>query len=208
MVLGFEIEHITVLYSIIFSAALLPQIIMNYLNKSAKGVSRSMVFLAVASNNLYMIYAFFMGLPLLDKVSLPFRLLMLMIVMLQGFYSETDTDVRNQIMTSYVLWFVFVFSLFGLGHFYPYRVGNFAGWFCMGIRFVYQIPQVMKNYQRKSVAGLSFAYLSLNGLGSSLELVAAMLLGMPTQSWLGAIRGLVMYGIFCGQFVLYKGWKS
>ncbi len=171
-------------------------------------MSQSMVFMAVASNNLYMMYAFFMCLPLLDKISLPFRLLMLMILMLQGFYSEKDTNTRNQITTSYVLWFVFVISLFGLGYYYPYRVGNFAGWFSFGIRLVYQIPQVVKNYKRKSVKGLSFAYLSLNGLGAFLELMAAIIVGMPVQSWLGAVRGLVMYGVFCMQFVIYRGWKQ
>jgi len=87
---------------------------------------------------------------------------------------------------------------------HPWLVGNIAGWVGISIWAIYQIPQVIKIYSQRSVFGFSFLLASMVGFGDSLELLVSLFLGLPFQSVLNNIRGILIYLIFCVQFWLYK----
>ncbi len=87
---------------------------------------------------------------------------------------------------------------------HPWFVGNLAG--CVGIMIwaIYQIPQVFKIHLNKSVVGFSFLLVSMVGFGDTLELLVAISLGMPWQTIINDMRGILIYSIFCVQFWLYR----
>ena len=94
-----------------------------------------------------------------------------------------------------------------LAHGNPETVGIYAGWVAMFVWTVYMLPQGLKMYAGKSVAGFSFAYATLMTAGSLLESVSAWLLSNGDASYwpliYNGIRGTTGYLIFCVQFLLY-----
>ena len=68
----------------------------------------------------------------------------------------------------------------------------------------YQIPQVVKVFLEKSVHGFSFSLVSLVAFGDAIELIVALLLGLPAPTLFNDFRGILIYVIFSLQFWYYK----
>jgi hypothetical protein len=85
-----------------------------------------------------------------------------------------------------------------------FLVGHIAGWAMAILWAVYQLPQIIKNYKRQSVRGLSFAWLSILGIGDFTEFMVALYLGLPPQTYINNFRGILVYLIFCYQFFKFN----
>jgi hypothetical protein len=83
-------------------------------------------------------------------------------------------------------------------------VGNITGWAQVFIWTIYQLPQVFKIQIDKSVFGFSFAMITLFFLGELAELIIAIKLNFPVQTFANSFRGIATYAIFCTQFFLYS----
>jgi hypothetical protein len=69
---------------------------------------------------------------------------------------------------------------------------------------IYQIPQIFKNYQNRSVSGLSFWLVSIIGFGNFTEFAVALFLGLPPQTYLNNLNGILIYLSFLYQFLKFR----
>jgi len=179
------------------------QIFKNWQNHSARAVSYHMVFLSMTGNFSKMLYNYFLDLPLAYRLMRPLILVVVAVLMVQGYVYAENKSIKRNMLVRYGVLFSFCWLFMGLGYYYPIGIGNLSGWISIIALSVYQIPQVVKNYRRQSVRGLSFVYLSMLCVGAVLEFSVGFLLVLPVQSILNGLRGVSYYLVFCYQFWLY-----
>lgn len=188
----------------IYYVAGMPQILTNYRNKSASGLSLRMVFFDYTGALSTTVYTFLLGLPLACRVMEPFCAFNIGILALQGFiYSRSKKEKRNIILV-YSLLHAFCISMWVAGMWYANTIGNIMGWISIVVQCFTQLPQVLKNRRRKSVQGLSFLYMTLLGVAAMFEMIVAYVLGLPKQSFLNGLRGVAYYLVMCTQFYRYR----
>ncbi|MFH1461824.1 MAG: PQ-loop repeat-containing protein [bacterium] len=187
---------------IIFFSSILPQIRLNFKLKSTKGVSDFLILGYFYAYTLYIFYAYCLNLPLAHKVMVPLSLVLVFIMIFQRFYFSDKKDYALKL--SFLLSIVFFLSLIPVALKNSYIVGHISGWIMISIWATYQIPQVFKNYSRRSVHGLSFSLLSITAFGDFTEFLVALYLGLPPQTYLSNFRGLCVYLIFVFQFLKFR----
>lgn len=188
----------------IYYVAGVPQILTNYKNRSADGLSFRMVFFDYTGAFSTTIYTFLLGLPFACRVMEPLCALNIGILALQGYVYARKKEVRQNIIVSYLLLHAFCVSMWTFGIWRPFLVGNIMGWISIVVQCFTQLPQVIKNHRRRSVQGLSFLYMTLLGIAGCLEMIVAYLLKMPMQSFLNGMRGVLYYMVLGTQFYRYR----
>ena len=190
--------------ALVYFSAPWMQVIKNFFRGTARAVSHRMLFVAAIGSVSKLLYNYFLWLPFAYRFMRPFTLLALGVLVWQSYrYTESAVTQRRTVL-AYMSLALFVASLILCGIWMPSFIGHGAGWISFIALSVYQAPQVWKNYTRKSVEGLSFAYLTLLCVGAILEIVVAVIMGLPVQSVLNGLRGILYYSIFCYQFVHYS----
>lgn len=189
--------------NISFIVAVLPQIYLNYKEKTTQGLSD---FYLVGYFNGYAInflYVFALNFHLAYKVRAILAVFAIGIMLWQRF--TYDSDFLNfKIKSLYFGDFLLLTIASLLIFLYPTTGGNIAGWALVGIWTFYQLPQIFKVYKDKSVVGFSFILVSFIGIGNIIELIVAYFMKFPMQTQLIAIRGIIIYAIFLMQFWNYK----
>jgi len=188
----------------LYYIATLPQILTNYRNQSTAGLSYRMVFFDYTGAISTTIYTFLLCLPLACRVMEPLCVINIGFLVAQGFYYAKDRGIRRNILLSYIALHIFCLGALLVGKWHAAAVGNMMGWLSCVVQFFTQLPQILKNHQRKSVQGLSFLYFSLLGIAGFFEMFIAYLLGLPKQSFFNGLRGLGYYLILCYQFYSYR----
>ncbi|KKP24525.1 MAG: hypothetical protein SZ59_C0002G0371 [candidate division TM6 bacterium GW2011_GWF2_28_16] len=194
---------ITWVVNIFFSIAVVPQVYLNYKNKSVRGLSDLYIvgyFNGYAFNVLY-IYA--LGFPVAYKIRAIIAFFVISILIYQRFLYNNSV-LNNKTKKLYLGNFCFLLFIAFLIYLNPIKFGNFAGWALVIIWSIYQLPQLLKVYKSKSVEGFSFFLISFVGIGNLIEFWAAYLLNLPLQTSVTALRGVFVYLIFVSQFWAYK----
>ncbi len=188
---------------IIYFSALLPQIFLNFKLKSTNSLSNSMIMLYSTGYLVEIYYAFLLDLPLPYKIFISLGFVATIVLSLQRLYYHME---ESKVSVTRFFLFLFVSSIFFsmFAYFYSKPFGYVMGWTGAFIWIIYQIPQLLMGFQRKSVEGLSFAFISIVGLGAFFEVFASMVLGLPMPTKVNAFKGVCFYIIFCLQFKLYK----
>jgi len=191
---------------IVSVVGLLPQIFFNYKVKSTKGLSNAYILIYLYGCIVNLFYVFCLNLPLAYKVIAPLPPLLVLVLAFQCvFYNKRK--VKSRSIKLYCVNFFIIFLLFSsisLAVDFPYKIGHLAGWASVAIWTIYQLPQVFKIHSKKSAKGFSFALVSITGFQNLLELMAALALGVPLQTVFIALRGIVLFAIFCFQFWIYR----
>ena len=191
--------------ALVYFAAPWMQIVKNYRSHTATyAVSHRMLFIAVAGTTAKAFYDYFLIHPLAYRVMRPLTVLALLVLVGQAYWYTDDALIRQRTIITYTLFAVISAAFAVLGFAFPEVVGSVAGWVGMLALAFYQAPQVIKDYARRSVDGLSFSYLSLLCGGAVLEVMMTLILRLPIQSMLDGLRGMAYYGVFCYQFVTYE----
>ena len=188
---------------IISVAGILPQIFLNYKVKSTTGLSNTYITLYLSGYFIHLLYVFCLDLPIAYKIMAPLSSFLVAIIVFQCFLYKKHKTVRRPIRLYCVIFFI-IFLLIALAIFFPNKIGHLAGWISIVIWTIYQLPQVFKIYSKKSIAGFSFAAVSMTGFQNLLALMATLFLGVPLQSVFSALRGLIFFSIFCFQFWIYR----
>lgn len=188
----------------IYYIAGIPQIITNYRSESTAGLSYRMVFFDYTGNLTTTIYTYLLGLPLACKVMEPLCVLNIGILVYQGYLYTRDGSIKRNILLAYTALHAFCVVMIVVGYWYHHEIGNLMGWLSLLVQTFTQLPQVLKNRRRRSVQGLSFAYVNLFGLACTLEMLIAWMMGLPMQSFLNGLRGVCYYTVFCCQFYRYR----
>jgi len=184
----------------IFWVGLVPQVIKNFNQKSVNGLSSLMLFGYFNGYLATTYYSYCLDLPLAYKVITPLSLATVSIMLGQHFFY----DGKFNSMIYYLISILIAISFIPIAIKHTNFVGNLFGWTSMTIWMTYQIPQVAKIYSTRSVVGFSFFLILVNGLGNLSEVVLSSLLGLPIQSVLSGIRGMMISSIFMMQFFLYS----
>jgi uncharacterized protein with PQ loop repeat len=189
---------------ILFFFAPLVQAIKNWRNKSAKGISQATIILCLTGLMCSVIYDVLMALPFAYQVMHPLILAGWSILAFQEYWYSGRAYVRRSLVALYVGIASMGIGLYFWGQYYPLQVGAVTGWMFTIFYSTFQIPQIYKNYQERSVAGLSFWYLTLMAMASCMDLGLTFHRLLPVQSLANAIRGITVYFIFVYQFSLYR----
>jgi len=182
----------------------MPQILLNYRNKSTVGLSYRMIFFDYTGNFSTTIYTFLLVLPIACRIMEPLCLFNVSILVMQCFYYCKDSQARRFLTASYLLLHAVAAVFVCLAWWYPTAVGMAMGWVSVIVQLFTQLPQVLKNRQRRSVKGLSFWYISLLGFAGLMEMVIAYMLSLPVQNFLNGLRAVGYYTVLCLQFYWYR----
>jgi hypothetical protein len=185
--------------NIAYCVSLLPQVFLNHKIKTTGGLSDLYLLGYFSGYFLNMFYVYILNFNFAYKAIAPFSFFIVTFMIFQRFFYKDSFNIKFYIMNLLLLAaYVGVFFL------NPFKAGHLAGWLLVGIWSLYQIPQVITIFSRKSVEGFSLILVTLLGIGNIIELVMGVLLQFPMQSILIAFRGLVFFLIFGFQFWLYK----
>jgi len=180
------------------------QIILNYRVKSTRGLSPNMVFLFFSTIVFFIVYTYTYNLPIAYKVlSIP-HLLSVGVLAFQGYYYSDNKKTRRDMLRTYTGLLVFFIGYAITGFFFPLTVGKFSGWASALLPLLTQIPQMLRNARRKSVEGFSFWFVFFATIAVLIELTVVIVLHLPLPSFFSALRGLIYYIIYFGQFILYS----
>ncbi len=201
------IAYVTIwVIQIISIVSLAPQIFLNYKAKSTNGLSDFYLLSYLSAYTAHLYYVYCLDFPIVYKITVPILFFLVLILVFQRFFCFQHKGVHYSTQL-YCINFFIIFLLVVLAIRSPYKIGHLAGWISVVIWTVYQLPQVYSIYSKKSVEGFSLSFVSLSSFANLLELIAIPYLGLPVQSVLVALRGLLFYVIFCFQFWMY-GKKS
>lgn len=184
--------------NIAYCLSILPQIVLNYRLKTTKGLSDLYVLGYFCGYFLNVFYVYLLLFPLPYRVVSPITFVIVSFMLFQRFLYK-DAYNKNYYVGAFLLLIFYVCVVF----INPLIAGHIAGWVLVLIWSLYQLPQAIAIYSKKSVVGFSFLLVSLIGIGSIIELILSIVLNFPIQQLLIALRGIIFYAIFCYQFWLY-----
>ncbi len=188
--------------TLLYTTGMIPQVVLNYRLKSVSGLSDFLLWCYVNGYVAFLFYAFCLQLPLAYRVIVPCGFCVAMTLLFQRFYYANPFPAKLlalfSVNTLAVLW-VCIYA-----RQQPQLVGEVAGWVNVVAWSIYQLPQAVKVWSRRSVRGFSFLYLSMVALGNVLELSIAVMLGLPRQTVLTDLRSIFFYAVFCCQFWVYR----
>ena len=187
----------------IYTLAALPQFITSLRTRSAAGVSQGMIYIRLTAVSFYLIYAFSCGLPLAYRVMMPIYWIMLGSLGLQGYLYDSDHTHQRIMRLGYGFSALCIIVMALIAQFDPYDAGMVSGWIALSGYAVCEIPQVYKNYRRKTLKGFNFFFPSFLALGAGIELVSGIMLGLPKPTLASSIRIITFYLIYCFQRVRY-----
>jgi len=197
-------EYVAWLPMILFCAAPLAQMYVNWRRHATKHLSHWTVLLGITGLVCSLLYDHFFCLPFAYRLLHPLILLAWVTLALQEFWYDQGHRSSKGLLASYGLVLLFTIAALFWGQYYPLEVGRMAGWLFTLLYAVFQVPQILKNQKARSVAGLSFWYVSLLGIASCIELGIAYWRLLPLQSILNALRGILVYVLFIYQFLVFS----
>ncbi len=198
------LTHILMWVSLTFYlVCFFPQIMTNYRQKSGKGISELMLLGYLNAYLFILYYIFFMEMPLAYRIMVPTHAFATCVLVLQRLYYDKTAEVRKYWLLYSANVGLFVLLLpFAFKH--QLIVGAAFGWCNFLLSVVNQLPQVIKIYRDKSVAGFNYLFVLFTGLAALVETIVAFSVGLPLQTCFNAVRGVVLALIFTGQFLIYK----
>ena len=185
-----------------YFVCLVPQIMTNFKFKSGTAISEFMLLGYLNAYLFLMFYIFGVKLPLAYRIMVPAALIATIILIVQRLYYDSTASRRLYVLYLGNILFFIICIPYALKN--PVGVGFLFGWFNLGFSIINQVPQIVKIYCTKSVMGFSFMFVVLNGVAAMCETIAAFAVPLPLPTCVSAVRALVIVGIFCWQFHLYR----
>jgi uncharacterized protein with PQ loop repeat len=178
-----------------------PQILLNYRNKSSSGLSDWMLIGLAVGYPVELFYIYNQGLPAGYKFFVPLGFVAVLVMVVQRFYySSSSTKMLVTRWGSAFIAFIMIFLFVSRS---ISSFGYIAGWIATGIWTLYQVPQVFKLYFAKSTRGFSLSFISIMALGVTLECFAVLILQLPAPSWFSVSREVIVYSTFFVEFFVY-----
>jgi len=178
---------------------------MNYRLRSTAGVSTLMLFLRYITAEAQIQYLYLLSLPLAWRVLiLPQYVALIVLITQEAWYSHR-TIIRQLIITALIIITAVWGSLFWHGwHHNSFIAGHYAGWVMFVLSFVNALPQIFKNWHRKSVQGYSIWFVLFGLIAVTFDYSLATIISVPLQTHLNYIRAILYSFIELFQFYLYS----
>lgn len=200
---GLLADYMIWLVLILYAGCFVPQIYTNYKMKSAEGFSSGALLSFFVAYVLLLFYTFLMDLYFPYKVIAPIQFTGAVLLVAQRFHYHGVWDSKPFLYTVFGT-IALAFAVLPLTFFYPLLIGKVAGWLAVVCFSIRPIPQVIKVYKEKSVEGFSLGFVTILGFAAVCEAVVALLKGLPAQTFLMALKCVIIYLITCFQFFLYN----
>lgn len=204
LLFGIAAHHFTWVPLCLYVIAIIPQVLLSYRSGSAKGISQSMVFLRFAAMSIYTVYLQLCHLTLAHRVMMPIYMCMIGFLVYQGYHYEKNERKIHWMRVSYAALILFLLVNSILAYWYPWTIGFFLGTVGMSLAWLTDLPQVYKNWKRKSTKGFSFFFPSIIGMGATIEFMLALYLQLPLPTILNTFRAITFYLVYSVQFGLYR----
>jgi len=180
-----------------------PQILTNYRAKMGAGISEFMLLGYLNSYLFLLFYIFCLPLPFAYRLMVPLHALATVIIIGQRLYYDSS-PVSVRLRWVYFLNILIFLLIIPVARKHPLLIGATFGWCNFILSALNQLPQIVKIHRSKSVVGFSFLFVLFTGLAAALETIVAMVVGLPAQTMVNAVRGVILFLIFCVQFWFYR----
>lgn len=194
--------YFLILSQLLYMVCLLPQVVTNYTVKSGTGLSDLFAIGYLNGHFAQLFYVFCLDLPMGYKIFVPVQFSIVLILIFQRLYY--DRFVNQTLTIFYAVNIACALALIPVACKIPLICGVAHGWLALIIFSLSQIPQIYKLYSTRSVEGFSFMFVVVMGVGSVLELLGSLFLGLPTQTIFNAIRNTSFVVACLGAFFLYS----
>lgn len=172
---------------------LLPQIWLNYKIQSGTGISDGMLLGNLNMAFMGLIFVYTADMPIIYRVMSPIALCAVLILIAQRVYYN---DHVRKFLSLLIPNLLILLALIPVAAARPDEMAFVTGWASFAFQIIYQLPQIIKILRTHSTHGFSFSSLSLQTIGYTCELAAALLLGLPWAVIANDIRAIIMYFIF------------
>ena len=192
---------------LLFSYSLLSQIFLNLKRKKLSGMDSNFLLLTFVLQIILCLYSYLQDLPLVYKVMNPIYLFLILILFGQRFYFLKSKKNRRKFLhdISRNLFFMGLVLIFF--SFSPFKK-DMIGWLFVGINALKNSLQAFKIYSRKSVRGLSFSFLMMTTFSYFIEMILALLMGLPIQIIFNDFKSIFIYCIMLCMYNVYKNKKN
>ncbi|MFA6535367.1 MAG: PQ-loop domain-containing transporter [Candidatus Babeliales bacterium] len=187
----------------LYTLSFLPQIIENYRLKSGTGLSDYFLLAYLNTYITLIYYIFCLNLPIAYKIACPAQGIATLILIWQRLYYNHSSDSKFY-GTIYITNFLISLIFIPLAIMSPTHIGHIFGWISFILILLNQMPQVLRVISTKSVAGFSYMFILIMAFAAAIETYTALALGLPMQTILSAVRGLIYFAIFSVLFLMYK----
>jgi uncharacterized protein with PQ loop repeat len=187
---------------IFYFVCFVPQLFTNFKLKSGSGISELFLVFYLNTYIFLVFYIFALGLPLAYKIMVPIQGFATLILIFQRLYYDQNNPIK--------LWVFYIFNFFSFLTIIPYAIKNpisigaLFGWVAFLFVLLNQLPQVFKIYREKSVQGFNYMFVFFTGLAALIETITVFVVGLPIQTKVMALRGVILFLIFSWQFKIYR----
>ncbi len=201
MVLSFSMILIWVSL-LLYSGSFIPQIVVNYQIKSARGISDMFIWCYCNGYWLMLLYVFLQPFAYPYRIMVPIETGFMMVLLGQRLYYDglkKSPGFNLAIIASFV-------AIFGMLYFVPVHqqlVANITGWISFVAFAINPVPQLIKIFRTKTTFGFSFWFASLTAAAQVFELVGGVIECVPIPTLAMAVRGLIVYVFYWIFFAKY-----
>ncbi len=188
----------------LYAIAPWPQVRTNYRRGDAVGLSHWMLFLRIFAVSSYTVYVYLLDLPLAHKLLYPICLSGLITLAIQGYYYDHHRSAQRWLRFAYFKQITVLAALVVMGFWYPIQAGMLAGWCAVVTGVMSDMPQIYRNWWRKSTVGFNILFSSAIGFGGICDLILSFVYGLPLPTILATARVTICYFIYLTQFFVYR----
>ncbi len=186
-----------------YTLCFLPQIATNYRAKSGSGMSDLFLVGYFNLHAVTLFYAFLLNLPMAYKMCVPLQVTFILVLVVQRVWYD-KAPFAKQLEIFYLMNIAVLLASVPYALANPIMVGHIAGWGNVTLGLVSQVPQAFKVWREQSVVGFdrSFVYVLL--FAGSIELLGAVVGGLPMQTQFSSFRVVAFSLLFLWQFKQYS----
>lgn len=201
-----------VIFSAIFySIVTFPQLFLNCRNKTTKGIDTIFILTWIFADYFTLISVIRKNLPITTISMCIFHILCTILLIIQKvYYSKSLSFNRKTGMISTLIFIVTCILTFLVFSYNTILFADITGWLSCLLYIFSPIPQLIYNYRRKSVDGLSSLLFIFLIIGNSLFIASILVIstefGYIYQSLQIIVTDTicnVLYIIICIQFIMY-----
>ncbi|MDQ5890900.1 MAG: hypothetical protein QG604_774 [Candidatus Dependentiae bacterium] len=192
----------------LYTVASWPQILTNYRRGDAVGLSAWMLFLRIFAVSTYTVYVYLLNLPLAHKVLYPACLSGIIVLALQGYFYDKIWHEQRWLRFCYLKLVSTLVALLIFSQWYPLQAGMLGGWLAVITGVMSDMPQIYRNWKRKSTVGFNILFSSAIGWGGICDLSLSLYYGLPMPTILATLRVTTCYLIYLAQFFIYRNRSS
>lgn len=191
---------------LIFFVGLIPQIIYNFINNSAKGLNN--LFLLCFFNFYFSLFinSFLRDLPEAYRFVGFLSLIATLILMFQRFnyLRKTNKNQSESILNFFVINLLFYFFLLFFINIFPFFIISFLSLVVFISGIIGLVPQIIEIYKNKSVGNLSLQTILIMGFGGLIEFSVSVVTFLPLDIILFNGMNISCTIIFLSQYYFYS----